>query len=119
MAAENTVATTSASPTASAPTPNPILNFAPIAVVCLILYVLVIRPQQRQAKEHRKMLDALKAGDRVLTQGGIYGTVANLKGGVVVLKIADNVRIEVARSAITQVVVETTNGSTASHEVVS
>lgn len=92
---------------------NPLMNFVPMIVVILILYVLIIRPQQRQAKEHKKMVDQLKAGDRVLTQGGIYGFVAAIKGGVVQVRIADNVRIDVARSAITQVILEPSNGSAA------
>jgi preprotein translocase subunit YajC len=88
------------------------MNFAPIIVVCLILYFLVIRPQQKQAKEHRRMLDNLKSGDRVLTQGGIYGTVVALKGTSVVIKIADEVKVEVSRGAITQVITDV-NGAPA------
>src|SRR5436190_12631668 len=98
------------------PATNPLLNFAPIIVVCLILYVLVIRPQQKQAKEHRQMLDNLKPGDRVLTQGGLYGVVVNLKGNSVIVKIAENVKAEFSRSAISQVVVDSTNGSPTSKE---
>jgi preprotein translocase subunit YajC len=99
--------------------PNPILNFAPIVVVCLILYALVIRPQQKQAKEHRKMLENLKPGDRVLTQGGIYGVVASLKGTTVIVKIAENVKVEMSRSSIAQVLLETTNGTPVTKEVIS
>src|SRR5687768_17577501 len=94
-----------------APAPSPILSFVPMLVVIGILYFLIIRPQQKQAKEHRNMVDKLKAGDRVLTQGGIYGTVVSLKGGIVQLKIAENTRIEIARSAITQVLQEASNGT--------
>jgi preprotein translocase subunit YajC len=103
----------------AAATPNPLLNFAPIIVVCLILYALVIRPQQRQAKEHRKMLDNLKPGDRVLTQGGLFGVVVNLKGTAVIVKIAENVKVEFNRASISQVIVESTNGTPASKEVIS
>jgi preprotein translocase subunit YajC len=92
---------------------NPFMSFMPMIVVCAILYFLVIRPQQKQAKDHRLMVDALKQGDRVLTQGGIYGTVVSLRGGIVQIKIADNVRIDVARSAITQVITESANGTQA------
>jgi preprotein translocase subunit YajC len=97
------------------------MSFFPIIVVCGILYMLVIRPQQRQAKELRKMLDTLKTGDRVLTQGGIYGTVAGLKGSTVMLKIADNVKIEVSRGSITQIITETSSNGTPNtpNEVVS
>ncbi len=86
---------------------NPILSFVPMIVVVLIMYMLIIRPQQKQAKEHRKLLDGLKTNDKVLTQGGIYGVVVGLKGSVVQVRIADNVRIDVSRSAITQVIQDT------------
>lgn len=103
---------TSATPKGAQQPTNPLLNFMPMIVICAILYMLVIRPQQKQAKDHRKMVDNLKNGDRVLTQGGIYGTVVSLKGPIVQIKIADNVKVELSRSAITQVIVENTNGST-------
>src|SRR5690242_3543321 len=90
---------------------NPLMSFFPLIVVCAILYMLVIRPQQKAAKDHRKMVDELKTGDRVLTQGGIYGTVTGIKGGVIQIKIADNVRVDVSRTAISQVIAESTNGN--------
>ena len=88
--------------------PSPFVSFFPFIVVCLILYFVVFRPQQRQQKELRKMLDALKSGDRVLTQGGLYGTIMNIKGTVVVLRVAENVKVEVSRSSIVSVVNEPT-----------
>lgn len=117
MAAETatsaTTATTAA-PGTPTPAPNPLVSFTPILVVCAILYLLVIRPQQKQARELKKMVDDLKPGDRVLTQGGIYGTVVSLKAGVIVLKIADEVKVEIARSAVAQKVVDTlVNGTPA------
>jgi len=90
---------------------NPLVSFMPLIVVCVILYMLVIRPQQKQAKDHRRMVDNLKTGDRVLTQGGLYGTVTALKGAVVQVKIADNVRVDLSRTAITQVMTESANGA--------
>ena len=91
---------------------SPIVSFVPMIVVIGILYMLIIRPQQQQAKEHRRMIDNLKSGDRVVTQGGIHGRVTSLKGNVVQVKIADNVRVDVSRSAISQVLQETAvNGS--------
>ena len=95
------------------PAPNPIMSFVPMIVVIGILYFLIIRPQQRQAKEHRSMVDSLKSGDRVVTQGGILGTVTSIKGGIVQVKIAENVKVDVNRTAITQVLHESTNGSAA------
>ncbi len=88
------------------PAPNPIASFVPMIVVIGILYFLVIRPQQKAAKEQKRMVDNLKPGDRVLTQGGIYGTVASLKGAVLQLKIADGVKVDVSRGSIAQVIQE-------------
>jgi len=96
----------------AAASPNPIMSFVPMIVVIGILYFLIIRPQQKQAKQHRQMVDALKAGDRVVTQGGVHGTVTGIKGTIVQVKIAENVRVDINRSAITQVLQESTNGIT-------
>ena len=72
-------------------------------VVMGIFYVLLILPQQRRQKRLRAMLDALKNGDRIVTSGGIYGTINGIDGDTVILKVADQVKIRVARSAIAQV----------------
>ena len=78
-----------------------------MVVVMGIFYVLLILPQQRRQKQHRAMLEALKNGDKVVTSGGIYGTVSGMDGDTLILKIADTgsaaVKIRVARSAIAQV----------------
>lgn len=90
---------------------SPIMSFIPMVVVIGILYFLIIRPQQQQAKEHRRLVDGLKPGDRVITQGGVHGTITALKGAIVQVKIADNVRVDVNRTAIAQVLSESTNGN--------
>jgi preprotein translocase subunit YajC len=74
-----------------------------MVIVMGIFYVMLILPQQRQRKKMQEMLGALKAGDKVVTNGGIYGTINGLDGDTVILKIADQVKIRIARSAITQV----------------
>jgi len=74
-----------------------------MVIVMGIFYVMLILPQQRQRKKMQEMLSALKTGDKVITNGGIYGTINGLDGDTVILKIADQVKIRVARSAITQV----------------
>ncbi len=84
-----------------------------MVVVIGILYFLIIRPQRQQAKDHRKMVDDLKSGDRIITQGGIHGTVSTIKGSIVQVKIADNVKVDVNRTAIAQVLTDSTNGSPA------
>ncbi len=114
MAAETGTTATTAAPGAATPAPNPLVSFTPILVVCAILYLLVIRPQQKQAKELKKMVDDLKPGDRILTQGGIYGTIAAIKMNIIVVKIAEDVKIEIARSAVVQKIVDTpANGTPA------
>jgi preprotein translocase subunit YajC len=70
-----------------------------------IMYLLVFRPQQKQRKQHQAMIEALKTGDKVLTSGGIYGTINGIDGDTVILKISSEpqVKIRVARAAISQV----------------
>ena len=72
-------------------------------VVLGIFYVMLILPQQRQRKKTQAMLGALKSGDKVITNAGIYGTISGIDGDTVILKIADQVKIRIARSAISQV----------------
>jgi len=72
-------------------------------IVMGIFYVMLILPQQRQRKKTQAMLAALKNGDKVITNSGIYGTVNGMDGDTVILKIADQVKIRIARSAIAQV----------------
>src|SRR5262245_3028551 len=77
-----------------------LLQFLPLFI---ILYLLLIRPQQQQRKKLNEMLKALKKGDRVLTTGGIFGTVIGVDDAKAVLKIADDVKVEFSKSAIVQV----------------
>lgn len=77
-----------------------VANFAPIILMVLIFYFLLYRPQKKAQEERSQMLNGLKVGNRVITLGGIYGTIVSLTDEIVTLKIADKVEIEVARSAI-------------------
>ena len=79
---------------------NPLMM---MVIVMGIFYVMLILPQQRQRKKVQAMLQALKNGDKVITSSGIYGTVNGIDGDTVILKIADQVKIRIARSAIAQV----------------
>lgn len=80
---------------------NPIVPFAAVAV---IMYVLMIRPQQKKQKELATLIASVKTGDKVVTTGGIHGIVSNVKDGTTLsLKVADNVKIEVDKSAIASV----------------
>jgi len=76
----------------------------PLVMMGVIFYFLLIRPQQKKAKELQTLVSSLKTGDKVVTQGGIHGIVSNVKdGSTLSLKIADNVKIEVDKSAIVTV----------------
>ena len=77
-----------------------VIQFLPFILIFVIFYFLLIRPQTKKAKEHKNMLDNLKKGDKVTTQGGIFGVVDSLDTATVTLKIAENVKIKVSRSAI-------------------
>ncbi len=80
------------------------LNMLPLVAVFVIFYLLLIRPQQKKAKEHKAMLDKLKKGDRVMTSGGIYGTIHSLTAEKAVLIVSENVKLEVNRGFISDVV---------------
>jgi preprotein translocase subunit YajC len=81
-----------------------IAQFLPIAAIGLVFYFLVIAPANKQRKKTQEMLSALKKGDRVITSGGIYGTIQGVESDAVYLKIAENIKVKVARSAITGIV---------------
>jgi len=83
---------------------NPFAMFVPMLIIFAIFYFMLLRPQQRKEKERRQMIDAIKTGDRILFSGGIIGTVTNVKGDVLVVKVADNVKIEIARGAVNRVI---------------
>jgi preprotein translocase subunit YajC len=81
-----------------------VANFLPIVAIGLVFYFLVIAPANKQRKQQQEMLSTLKKGDRVLTSGGIYGTIQGVEPDAVYLKIAENVKVKVARSAISGIV---------------
>ncbi|MEK6664937.1 MAG: preprotein translocase subunit YajC [candidate division NC10 bacterium] len=77
-----------------------------LAALFAIFYFLLIRPQQRQRRQREAMLNAVKRGDKVVTSGGLHGTVVGLNEHTVVLKVADQVKLEFDRSAIGRVVAQ-------------
>src|SRR5213075_3195597 len=81
-----------------------LVQVLPILAIGLVFYFLVIAPANKQRRKTESMLSSLKKGDRVVTSGGIYGTVQGVEAEVVYLKIADNVKIKLARSAVTGIV---------------
>ncbi len=86
--------------------PSLLTSFIPILLIFVIFYFLLIRPQQRKQRQHQDMIAAVRKGDRIVTNGGIYGTIADVKEHVIVLRIAENVKIELVRSAIAQVIAQ-------------
>jgi preprotein translocase subunit YajC len=84
--------------------PGQMLSFLPLVLIFVVFYFLLIRPQQKKAKQHQEMLGKLKKNDEVMTSGGIYGKVVTLADNVVTLEVAPNVRIRVNRPQISTVV---------------
>jgi preprotein translocase subunit YajC len=85
-----------------------ITSFVPLILIFAIMYFLLIRPQQRKLKEHKAMVEALRRGDQVLTQGGIIGKVTKVgDDGVLEVEIAEGVRVKTPRHTITQVMSKT------------
>src|SRR5438034_2238830 len=80
--------------------------FVPLIFIFVIMYFVMIRPQKKRQDQQQKLIASLKSGDRVVTNGGIHGLISNVKESTVLLKVADNVKIEVDKSAITNVMKE-------------
>lgn len=77
-----------------------LVGLLPIALIIVIFYLLMYRPMRKRQKNLETMISGLKNGDRVITNGGIYGTVAGIKDHTFVLKVSDQVKIEVSKNAI-------------------
>ena len=81
-----------------------IMSFLPIILIFVIFYFMLIRPQQKRAKEHRNLLANLKPGEYILTNGGIYGKVTGIKENILTVEISDKVRVKVSRGHVAAVV---------------
>ncbi len=94
-----------AAPQAAAAEANPLISFMPFVLLMLIFYFLLIRPQQKRQKELQKMIDGVKKGDRVVTSGGLIGTVVGIQSDYLVLKLGENdqTKVEVLKSAVSGV----------------
>jgi preprotein translocase subunit YajC len=77
-----------------------IQQFLPLIIIFAIFYFILIRPQQQKQKKHKSMLDSLQKGDKVITIGGLYGIIREIKGDVLTLEIAKDVVINTTRNAI-------------------
>ena len=85
-----------------------IASFIPLILIFAIMYFLLIRPQQKRVKEHQKMVEALRRGDQIVTQGGVIGKVSKVKeDGELEVEIAEGVRVRVVRSTVAQVLNKT------------
>jgi len=78
-----------------------IMSIAPLIILFVIFYFLLIRPQQKRAKEHKQMISALQKGDNVVTSGGIHGRITAVNEDTVTVEISDGVRIKVSKEAVT------------------
>jgi preprotein translocase subunit YajC len=81
-----------------------LMGLLPFVLIFVIFYFLIIRPQQQRQKKHQAMLNAVKKGDRVLTSGGLFADVINVKDDKVVAEIAKGIKVEIAKQAISGVV---------------
>lgn len=78
-------------------------SLIPLILIFVVFYFLLIRPQQKKAKDHRKMIEALKKGDKVITSGGVYGVIENVGTNTVTVKIAENTKVKFGKAYIAAV----------------
>lgn len=88
---------------ASSQQADPIMSFLPLIILFVIFYFLLIRPQQKKAKEHKAMVEGLKKGDEIVTQGGIVAKVTDVGEGFLTCEIANNVEVKLQSHAIATV----------------
>ena len=81
-----------------------LLSILPFVFIFVIMYYVMLRPQMRKQKEQARLVSALKTGDRVVTTSGIHGLISNVKDTTVIVKVADNVKLEMDKTAVTNVV---------------
>ena len=82
---------------------NPIASLLPFVLMFVVLYLLILRPQMKKQKAQQRLIDELEKNDQVVTSGGIHGVIQNIKEDILVVKIAENVKIEVSRAAVSRV----------------
>jgi preprotein translocase subunit YajC len=100
-----------AMPVALQASDNPLLAFAPMLIIFAIFYFLLVMPMRKRQKTLQQTIEALKKGDRVLTTGGLYGEVVSVEPTSLIVKIADNVKVRVAKTAIAGLEAEAEKGS--------
>ena len=85
---------------------NPLVAFLPFILIIVIMYFLMIRPQAKKQKEHKAMIESLAKGDKIMTSGGIVGTIAGIrdKENILLVKVAEGVKVELSRNSVAQVI---------------
>jgi preprotein translocase subunit YajC len=79
-------------------------TIVPFLLIIVVFYFLILRPQQKRAKERTKLLEGVQKGDKIITAGGLHGTVEGLEDKVVLIKIADNVKVKIEKTGIATIV---------------
>ena len=106
----HTLAFAMAQPQGGAGSQNPIMAFMPLIILFAIFYFLLIRPQQKKAKQHREMLNNLKRGDKVITSGGLYGRIVEIEGDMLSLEVGNKIVVKVNRNYISALVSNRSTG---------
>lgn len=79
---------------------NPLINLFPLIIIFVVFYFLLIRPQKAKEKEHQKMLSNINKNDAIVTTSGIHGTVVNVKDKTLIVRVDDNVKLEIEKSCV-------------------
>ena len=85
-------------------------SLLPFLLIILVFYFLILRPQQKRQKERQRLLDSVKKGDKVITSGGIHGVVEGMEDKTVLVKISDNTKVKIEKSAVTTIIGLTPEG---------
>ncbi|ABL66446.1 preprotein translocase subunit YajC [Chlorobium phaeobacteroides] len=106
------------SPPAGGQTPNPFIQLVPLVLIFIVFYFFMIRPQQKKQKDREKVLDSLKRGDKVVTIGGVHGTVAGIdtEKKTVLVQVSENVKIKFDRTAVANIEKQETGDKLATKE---
>ncbi len=89
---------------------SPIMSFLPLVAIIVVFYFFMIRPQMKKAKEQKKYIEALKKGDKILTIGGIYGKIADIKeDGTIIMEVEDGSKMKISKNAVSQDATSTLN----------
>ena len=88
---------------------NPLVNLFPLILIFIIFYFLLIRPQKAKEKQHKVMLAGLNKNDEVVTTGGIHGTIVNVKDKTIILRVDENVKMEIEKNCVAYKKMQGTN----------